>query len=132
MLSDVPYLHSNPAAQPRVDLRRVPGAPFSSEPLEFRLEQNYPNPFNPTTLIGFRLPVSSFVTLKVYNILGEELMELVHNELMDEGDQEVEFDGANLASGVYFYRIEAQTVSDDESGARPEKFFSVKKMVLTK
>jgi len=75
-------------------------------PLAFVLHQNYPNPFNPSTTIEFSLPKSEFVTLKVYNILGEEIATVVHDKLQA-GNHTYQFDGSNLASGVYLYRIEA-------------------------
>jgi hypothetical protein len=70
------------------------------------LSQNYPNPFNPNTTIKFELPTSSHVSLTVYDILGREASVLV-NEKREAGAYEVKFDGSNLASGVYFYRIQA-------------------------
>lgn len=73
---------------------------------DFSLEQNYPNPFNPTTNIRFAIPQSSFVTLKVYNMLGKEIATLV-NEQKESGVYEVSFDGRDLASGVYIYKIQA-------------------------
>ncbi len=81
-------------------------------PKEFLLLQNYPNPFNPKTIINYELPAShgeritSFVTLKVYDVLGNEVASLV-NERENAGAYEVEFDGSNLSSGIYFYRLEA-------------------------
>ena len=75
-------------------------------PEQFSLRQNYPNPFNPSTTIKFELPQVSHVTLSVYDILGREVSVLV-NEKRDAGVHEVKFDGSNLASGVYFYRIQA-------------------------
>jgi hypothetical protein len=75
-------------------------------PLEYTLKQNYPNPFNPTTTIEFDLPYSEFVTLKIYNILGEEVSTLVSKKLAV-GNYKYEWDSSSLASGVYLYRLEA-------------------------
>jgi glucuronoarabinoxylan endo-1,4-beta-xylanase len=72
----------------------------------FRLDQNYPKPFRPSTTIKYELPGSSEVRLSVYDNLGREVSSLV-NERRDAGIHEVEFDGSNLASGVYFYRLQA-------------------------
>jgi photosystem II stability/assembly factor-like uncharacterized protein len=85
----------------------------------FKLLQNYPNPFNPTTKIKYLIPSNVilsgaknlFVTLKVYNILGKEIATLV-NEEKTAGNYEVEFDAANLSSGIYFYKLEAGTYSE--------------------
>jgi len=70
------------------------------------MSQNYPNPFNPSTTIRYELPRTSRVTLTVYDVLGQQVSVLV-NERKDAGVHEVSFDGSNLASGVYFYRIQA-------------------------
>jgi len=75
-------------------------------PLRASLSQNYPNPFNPITKIGFRVPGSGFVSLKVFDVLGREVTVLV-NEQLKPGTYERTFDGANIPSGVYFYRLEA-------------------------
>jgi hypothetical protein len=75
-------------------------------PRQYELSQNYPNPFNPSTTIKFELPKASHVSLTVYDILGREVTVLV-NEKRDAGVHEVKFDGSNLASGVYFYRLKA-------------------------
>ena len=75
-------------------------------PTEFRLSQNYPNPFNPATKIDFSLPQSSLTTLKVYDLLGREHATLVHADLAP-GRYVVEFDGRDLPSGVYIYRLMA-------------------------
>jgi len=79
-------------------------------PDAYMLEQNYPNPFNPTTTIRYGLPQKSTVNLTVYNALGQRLRQLVDGE-QDAGFHEVKFDGAGLASGVYFYRIRAGNFS---------------------
>jgi hypothetical protein len=74
----------------------------------YLLYQNYPNPFNPSTTIKYELPKSSDVRLSVYDILGREVSVLV-NERREAGVHEVKFEGSNLASGVYFYRLQAGT-----------------------
>jgi hypothetical protein len=88
-------------------------------PSNYSLEQNYPNPFNPSTVLSYTLPVSGRVSLKVFNVLGEEVASLV-NEEKAAGSYKVNFDGANLASGVYFYTL------------RAGGFTATKKMLLTK
>ncbi len=75
-------------------------------PTEFRLEQNFPNPFNPTTTIQYSLPQRSNVTLKVYDVLGNEVATLV-NEEKGRGIYSVNFDASQLASGIYFYHLQA-------------------------
>ncbi len=75
-------------------------------PEEFSLEQNYPNPFNPVTVISWQSPVGSHQTIKVYDILGNEVATLV-DEYREAGRYKVEFDASNLASGVYIYKIQA-------------------------
>jgi Secretion system C-terminal sorting domain len=85
----------------------------------FRLEQNYPNPFNPVTIINYQLPMFNFVSLKVYDVLGNEVAILV-NQKQSAGSYSVEFDGANFSSGKYFYKITVGEFSD------------VKRMILVK
>jgi len=74
-------------------------------PQAFSLGQNYPNPFNPTTTIAFSLPTGTAVTLKVYNILGEDVATLLNNEVMHPGVHHVVFSARQCASGVYLYRL---------------------------
>ena len=88
-------------------------------PRSFVLTQNFPNPFNPTTTITYQIPGLSFVTLKVYDVLGNEIANLV-NEEKPIGGYEVEFNAINLPSGIYFYRLRAGS------------FVETKKMVLLK
>ena len=75
-------------------------------PINFGVAQNYPNPFNPSTIISFSIPEKSFVTLKIYDMLGKEVTELVNEELQT-GSFEKTFEASSLASGVYIYRITA-------------------------
>lgn len=104
---------------------RLNGAVTAIEPVtnvipqKFELYQNYPNPFNPVTKIKFDLPQSSNVRIAVYDILGREVKTLI-NEYTKAGQYEVPFDGSNIASGTYFFRIEAGDFTD------------VKKMILVK
>jgi hypothetical protein len=93
-------------------------------PAEFALDQNYPNPFNPSTKIAFRLAVDSKVSLKVFDILGQEVANLV-NANLGVGAHSVDFNASSLNSGVYLYRIEA-------TGIDGTNFVDVKKMILTK
>jgi len=73
-------------------------------PEKYVLTQNYPNPFNPSTTIKFQILNSEFTTLKVYNILGKEVTTLVSNKL-NQGNHTYQFDGRNLASGIYYYQL---------------------------
>ncbi len=93
-------------------------------PSVFALEQNYPNPFNPSTKINFQLKVDSKVSLKVFDILGQEVATLINTNLVA-GAHNVNFDASKLNSGVYLYRIEA-------TGIDGSNFIDVKKMILTK
>ena len=89
----------------------------SSVPTSFKLLQNFPNPFNPSTKIKYSIPAQSFVTLKVYDLLGREVATLV-NEEHTAGNYEAEFNGKDLPSGVYFYQLKAN------------EYVETKKMVL--
>jgi hypothetical protein len=75
-------------------------------PKEYSLQQSYPNPFNPSTTIGFELPHTSRVSLKVYNLLGQEVTTLVDDE-MQAGTYEAQFNASSLSSGMYVYRLRA-------------------------
>ena len=83
----------------------------SNVPQSFELGQNYPNPFNPTTIISFSLPEPGNVSLKVYNVLGQEVETLVSG-YRDAGIHTVDFDASRMASGVYFYRITTDNFSE--------------------
>jgi hypothetical protein len=83
----------------------------SEIPATYSLEQNYPNPFNPTTNIQFSLPKATHVTLKVFNLLGQEVATLVSCEVAA-GWHVQELNAANLSSGMYFYRLQAGTYSE--------------------
>ncbi len=91
----------------------------SGTPLTFAVNQNYPNPFNPSTSISYDLPANSFVTIKIYDVLGREVSALV-NERQTAGSHSVNFNASNLPSGVYFYRLVAGNMT------------ATKKMVLLK
>lgn len=78
---------------------------------QFELKQNYPNPFNPSTVINYSIPVTSFITLKVYDILGNEIAELV-NEEKQAGNYQINFDATELTGGVYFYQLSTNSFVD--------------------
>lgn len=91
----------------------------NDKPVEFKLYQNFPNPFNPTTEIRYSIAEESFVSLKIYNVLGEEVKTLV-NEYKSVGNYKKTFDASSLRSGIYIYRVQAGN------------FVDVKKMILVK
>ncbi|HEX9656132.1 MAG TPA: T9SS type A sorting domain-containing protein, partial [Bacteroidota bacterium] len=97
-----------------VEIERSP-----ERPATFALAQNYPNPFNPSTIIEYNLPVRESVTLKIYNILGQQVRVLVDG-VQPEGTYKVRFDASSLPTGVYFYSIQAG------------QFRQVKRMLLLK
>lgn len=88
-------------------------------PAEFSLSQNYPNPFNPKTTISFSLAAKEFISLKVFDILGKEVAELI-SEVKEAGNYKIEFDASELTSGIYFYSLNAGN------------FSSTKKLILMK
>ena len=92
-------------------------------PGSFSMGQNYPNPSNPKSKIDYEIPISGKVTIKLFNLLGQEVVSIV-NETREAGYYTAEFDGTNLASGVYIYRITAE--------GNGEKFSKTLKMVLVK
>ncbi len=92
--------------RPLSELTTSAFSPSSQVPFAFELQQNYPNPFNPSTTIRYSLPSRSHLTLVVYDVLGERVADLVNTDAAA-GDYEVKFDGSALASGVYFYRLQA-------------------------
>jgi hypothetical protein len=85
----------------------------------YQLYQNYPNPFNPSTKISWQSPVSGWQTLKVYDVLGNEVVTLV-NEYKPAGNYEITFDASSIASGIYFYRLQVGS------------FVQTRKMILLK
>jgi hypothetical protein len=91
----------------------------SGTPVLYSLNQNYPNPFNPSTSIGYQITTQSYISLKVFDVLGREVATLV-NENKKPGSYEVEFDGSNLSSGLYFYRLQTSN------------FLETKKLLLLK
>ncbi|MDZ7625186.1 MAG: T9SS type A sorting domain-containing protein [Ignavibacteriaceae bacterium] len=97
-----------------VSVKEIPG-----NPQVYSLEQNFPNPFNPSTKIRFSVPEQGLVTLKVFNLLGEEVATLINYELTT-GTYEADFKGTEISSGIYFYTLTA------------ENFISTKKMILLK
>jgi len=96
-------------------------------PQSFNLSQSYPNPFNPSTTIEFYIPQTGFVTLNVYNILGEVVATLVNEEL-NVGTYTTQWNASGVASGVYLYRLQ---VGDPSTGSG-QSFVETKKMVLMK
>jgi hypothetical protein len=98
---------------------------ISGLPHSYVLLQNYPNPFNPTTTIEFAVPRSSYVTLKVFNVLSQEVATLV-DDVKDPGTYETSWDASSMASGVYFYRMKA----GDPSVGSGQSFVDTKKLLL--
>jgi plastocyanin len=99
------------------------------KPHDFRLNQNYPNPFNPTTAIPFDLPVQSRVTIRIYNLIGQEVATII-NESIPAGSYTRIWNASHIPSGVYLYQILAEPVKDQNSGLSP--FIAVRKLILLK
>lgn len=111
-------IHDSLLSEPKNDINQL----ITS----FNLFQNFPNPFNPATTINYNVPFESFIRLKVYNVLGNEIATLV-NSNKQQGAYKVEFDGSNLSSGMYLYRLEATSIWDNK-----KNFVESKKMILVK
>ena len=92
---------------------------IDTKPRAFELYQNYPNPFNPETSIKYQIPVSSYVELKVFDMIGREIVTLVDEE-QNAGNYEIKFSAKNLETGIYLYRIKANNL------------VCIKKMILLK
>jgi Secretion system C-terminal sorting domain len=96
-------------------------------PNNYELHQNYPNPFNPSTIIKYSIPKQSSVRLTVFDVLGSEIITLVNKEQL-EGNYEIELDGTEFSSGIYFYRISA----GDPASSAGQVYVETKKMILLK
>jgi Carboxypeptidase regulatory-like domain/Secretion system C-terminal sorting domain len=108
------------------NLKTIAGIPASNNlPVDFKLEQNFPNPFNPSTTIRYALPFESSVKIIVYNLLGQVVRQVV-SEVQKAGYHEVNFNADNLASGIYFYSVVANSTTNRQD------FTGVKKMLLLK
>jgi hypothetical protein len=108
------------------DINGRPGTEILPIPSEYKLDQNFPNPFNPSTTIKYQIPENSFVTLNVYDVLGNLITTLVNNEL-PAGSYEVEYNSVGLSSGIYFYRLQVYPANGGAGS-----FVETKKMVLLK
>jgi hypothetical protein len=97
----------------------------SDAPGDYNLKQNYPNPFNPSTVIKYSLPFESSVKLTIYNLIGEQVRQLV-NKVEKKGVHEVNFNASTLSSGVYFYSIEASSIDGRQN------YRCTKKLILQK
>jgi len=118
-MKQITNLWADPSIKLKYDVTVDVNDPEMGMPIAFSLQQNYPNPFNPVTTIKYQIPELSFVTIKVYDVLGNEIATFVKEE-KPAGNYEVEFDASKLSSGFYFYRLQAGS------------FVETKKMVLMK
>ena len=115
------FIHTNDGGGTLVNVKQT----GSEIPDNFKLNQNYPNPFNPRTIINYELRITGYIKLKVFDIQGKEIAELV-NSKQGQGNYNVDFDGSGLSSGVYFYEIK---ILDEKSN---NVFTDTKKMVLSR
>jgi hypothetical protein len=105
-----------------IDIEAVPTSIESGvtrQPGKYALYQNYPNPFNPTTKVNYELPITNYVELSIYNLIGQKIVTLV-SEKQKAGHYQVEWDASSLSSGIYYYQITAG------------EFVQTKKMILIK
>ncbi|MBI3193157.1 MAG: T9SS type A sorting domain-containing protein, partial [Ignavibacteriae bacterium] len=112
-------LHVSDETTLRMDVKTT-----RSVPQAFTLHQNYPNPFNPSSTVAFDLPAALEVSLKIYDLLGREVMTVLDNQQYEAGNHEITFNASSFASGVYFYRMQAR--------GETVNYFDVKKMLLVK
>ena len=110
-----------------IDQKIVTSASNEKLPATWSLQQNYPNPFNPTTVISYQLPAASYVSLKIFDLLGREVADLV-NEIRSAGSYTVQWNAGNMPSGVYFYRLQARQTDGGQAG----DFVQTRKVVLLK
>lgn len=125
-VDEVAFIHPNPVAFSKA-IRSSRYSILDDIPEKTSLSQNYPNPFNPSTTIEFSLSEQSIVTLKIYNLLGQEVASICNQESMEEGQQNVEFNAGLLSSGIYFYKLNAQGIGETQT-----QFQEIKKMLLMK
>ncbi len=128
-LDSVTFLLPNPSALIERIARVQQSTNEGEMPEEFALYQNYPNPFNPVTTLSFVIGHSSLVTLKVYNMLGQEIATIIDKNEMEEGEYEFPFNASSFASGVYFYHLHVE--SENEDGNK-QLFTDVKRMMVLK